>query len=37
MKEESLLFETLSACPDTMYNYVENVLNGWKTDQVISE
>ena len=37
MNEDSLFFDTLSACHETLYNYVENILDRSKTDQTVSE
>ena len=37
MNENSLLFETTSACHETLYTYVENILDGCKMDQTVSE
>ena len=37
MNEKSLLFDTPSACNETLYNYVENILDGCKTEQNVSE
>ena len=37
MNENYLFFDTPSACPETLYNYVENILDLRKTDQKVSE
>ena len=33
MNDNSLLFHTTSVCHETMYNYVENILDERKMDQ----
>ena len=32
MNKKSLFFDTPSACHETLYTYVEKILNGRKTD-----